>query len=206
MDNIINFKKKMQMNIGGLYKMREIKKERMLEIEGTVSEILQGVDFSESPYVDIVHLVKKDGFTVNPTHMPIDTTGCIFVDEKLGKNGRTILVNTRFKNPDNESDVVFKKSRFITAHEYGHYKLHKKAGEPMYAHRDTYHRTDKIELEADYFARSILMPLDQFKAYQEVANDIGKNDEEFTVLTLSRIFNVTRNKTKKRMEDILVLN
>lgn len=204
MTNIINFMQA-QRNVGDFHDMRELKKERMLEIEGTVSNILQGIDFSESPYVDIVHLVKKDNFTVNPTNMPIETTGCIFVDDNLGKNGRTILVNTRFKNPDNESDVVFKKSRFITAHEYGHFKLHKQIGEPMYAHRDTYHRTDKIELEADYFARSILMPLEQFKAYQKAANDIGKNDEEFTILTLSRIFNVTMNKARKRTEDLLVI-
>lgn len=46
------------------------------------------------------------------------------------------MVNKVFDNPDNEEDVVFKKSRFITAHEYGHYILHKSSEQTLYAHRD----------------------------------------------------------------------
>lgn len=118
---------------------------------------------------------------------------------------RIIMVNTKFKNPDNEEDVVFKKSRFITAHEYGHFILHKEDGHPIYAHRDTDHREDDIELEADYFARSLLMPLDNFKMYYNAINEIGNGDEVFTVTVLSRLFKVTKNKVKKRVEDITIL-
>lgn len=185
-------------------RMLNIEKSRMLEIEDITSKLLQNVDFEKSPYVDIVSLVKKDGFEVEPNEMDIETTGCLLVNNDEKNRKRLILVNTFFKNPENESDVVFKKSRFITAHEYGHFILHREEGQPIYAHRDTYHRTEPIELEADYFARSILMPLSQFKMYHEILNQMGNNDEKFTVELLSKIFKVTRNKAKKRMEDLLL--
>lgn len=187
-------------------RMSNIEKSRMLQIEEITSNILDGIDFEKTPYVDIVSLVEKDGFEVEPSEMDIDTTGCLLVSDDTRNRQRLILVNTTFKNPENESDVVFKKSRFITAHEYGHFILHKEDGQPIYAHRDTYHRTEPIELEADYFARSILMPLEQFKSYYEILNQLGNNDEKFTIGLLSKLFKVTKNKAKKRVEDLLVLN
>lgn len=187
-------------------KMLNIEKSRMLEIEEITSKLLNGINFEKSPYIDIVSLVEKNGFEVEPNEMDIETTGCLLVSDDTKNKKRLILVNTIFKNPENEPDVVFKKSRFITAHEYGHFILHKEDGQPIYAHRDTYHRTEPIELEADYFARSILMPLEQFKSYYEILNQLGKNDEKFTIGLLSKLFKVTRNKAKKRVEDLLVLN
>lgn len=165
-----------------------------------------GLDFEKSPYVDIVSMVKKEAFEVKTSEMDIETTGCLLVDNSGNSNERIIIVNTKFRNPDNEKDVVFKKSRFITAHEYGHFKLHSKDGQKIYAHRDTYHRTEPIELEADYFARSILMPLTQFKLYYEIVKEIAENDEKFQLNILSKLFGVTRNKVKMRMEDLSIYN
>ncbi|MBQ7919329.1 MAG: ImmA/IrrE family metallo-endopeptidase [Lachnospiraceae bacterium] len=204
MGTIVKFKS-VQMKKGD-DKMPNIEKSRMLEIEKITTKLLAGVDLDKSPCVDIVSLVKKDGFKVEPNDMDIDTTGCVLVSDDAKNKKRLILVNTMFRNPENEVDVVFKKSRFITAHEYGHFILHKEEGQPIYAHRDTYHRTEPIELEADYFARSILMPLSQFKVYYEILNQMGNNDEKFTVGLLSKIFKVTSNKVRKRVEDLLVLD
>lgn len=190
---------------GGEQKMTDIKKERMIAIEKITSDLLKDVNFGHSPYVDIVSLVKKDNFVVEPTAMDMETTGCLLVNEDVNNPKRLIAVNTFFKNPDNESDVVFKKSRFITAHEYGHFILHREQGEPIYAHRDTYHRTEPNELEADYFARSILMPLSQFKVYYDILNNMGNNDSSFTVEMLSKLFKVTRNKVNKRIGDLSAL-
>lgn len=212
MNNIIKFHG--LTHKGGEQKMTEfeksttsvIEKRKMLEIERKTADLLKGVDFEKSPYVDIVSLVKKDNFKVEPTPMDIETTGCLFVNEDENNPNRLITVNTFFKNPENESDVVFKKSRFITAHEYGHFILHQEQGEPIYAHRDTYHRKEPNELEADYFARSILMPLNQFSTYYDILNEMGNNDEPFTVEMLSKLFKVTKNKVKKRIGDLLVLS
>lgn len=200
MERIITFKRK-NCYVGDDYYMEYIGKDRMWDIENKVKDIIKDIDFKVNPCIDITKLVKSDNFTVTPTLMDEETTGVLYVN---GDN-RMILVNKVFKNPDNEEDVVFKKSRFITAHEYGHYILHKEKGKPIYAHRDTYHRTELIELEADYFARSILMPLDIFKKYYDILNNIGGNDRGFTTMVLSKIFNVTRNKVNKRMEDLLTL-
>ncbi len=205
MNNIIDFDVRLQKR-NGEDMNNKILKDKMLEIENITKKILENIDLTQSPYVDIVPLVKKEGFIVEPHDMPIDTTGCLFVNDKAEANKKIIMVNTHFKNPDNETDVILKKSRFITAHEYGHFVLHKKEGEPIYAHRDSDHRTDQIELEADYFARSILMPIKQFKLYYNVLNDFGNHDNNFTIEMLSELFKVTQNKIQKRMEDLLVLN
>lgn len=117
--------------------MSTIEKQRMLEIEEIATRLLKDESFDDSPSVDIVSIVEKDGFDVRPKEMPISTTGCLFVNDDKKSKERTILVNTRFKNPENEKDVIFKKSRFITAHEYGHFILHKQPEQPLYAHRDS---------------------------------------------------------------------
>lgn len=202
MGNIIKFR--VCKRKGGEKNMPEIKKEKMLEIEEATKRLLNGIDFKKTPYVDIVSMVKRDNFEVEPKEMDIETTGCLFVNDS--ENERLIMVNTIFKNPDNEQDVVFKKSRFITAHEYGHFILHRENDKPFYAHRDTYHRTAPIELEADYFARSILMPLDQFRMYFELLNQMGNDDRKFTIEMLSKLFKVTRNKVSARVEDLLILS
>lgn len=183
----------------------ELKKKKMLEIEKKVSQIIKDIDFTKNPSLDIVPLVEKDGFVVKPTLMPLGITGCLLVNEKDMANDKTILVNKVFKNTSNEENIVLKKSRFITAHEYGHYILHKQKNQPIYAHRDTDHREEEKEQEADYFARSILMPFKVFQMYEKVCNEITSNDTNFTIMLLSEAFCVTQNKVKKRMEDMSLL-
>jgi hypothetical protein len=177
-----------------------LSKERKVQIEEVVREIVKDVDFNALHFVDIVSIVKKDGFVVEPHEMDIETTGCLFIDAT--NSSRTIWVNTEFKNPDNDDDVVFKKSRFITAHEYGHFKLHNS----FTAHRDTYHREEPLELEADYFARSILMPLRYFNLCYTAVYEFSKQDIGYTTTILSQYFNVTKNKVSKRIADLCELN
>ena len=177
--------------------MEDITITRKKEIETVVRGILGNVGSIETPEVDIVSLVEKDNFEVETKDMDIDTTGLLFVNED---GERLIVVNTSFKNPDKEDDVVFKKSRFITAHEYGHFILHK----DLCAHRDTYHRTEEKEIEADYFARSLLMPLHTFRVYYNFLKELS-NEDSYVVETLCRIFKVTKNKVQKRVGDLSVL-
>ena len=206
MGDIINFKKINHTNVqkrGGV--MEDITKKRKQEIEKTVQKILFKEELlKDGPSLDVVRFVKKAGFKVLIEDMDIDTTGLLLVNDD--DKTKIIVVNEKFKNPNNESDIVVKKSRFITAHEYGHYILHKKEGEPIYAHRDTYHSTEEKELEADYFARSLLMPIKTFDLFYQTANEIGNNDENFTVEILSRAFGVTKSKVKKRIGDLALLN
>lgn len=179
-------------------------KKRRLHIEQVVNDVIERNDLGASPYIDITSLVKKDGFDIQAHLMPIDTTGCIFVNdvEDSGEKERLIIVNRVFRNPESEEDVIFKKSRFITAHEYGHYILHIPEGQKLYAHRDSDKRDEPEEQEADFFARCILMPKKYFKAFYELGNEFG-NDENFTIYILSKIFKVTQNKVRMRINEIL---
>lgn len=181
----------------------KIKKEKMEYIEKRVNEILTENNISPSPSVDIVSLVRNDGFVVEPAKMDKDTTGRLIVDDSKIHKQRIISVNTSFTNPKNESNIILKKSRFITAHEYGHFVLHnEKLGQPTYAHRDTHHRTEPIEQEADYFARSILMPSDIFKKTYLLIKSFGIKKKKERIRLLSEFFTVTIDKASKRLEDL----
>lgn len=198
--------------IRGTKEMLDITTKEKLDIEEKVGEILSSYEFSSlkgnnSLIVDIVQLVKGSQFDVQTSEMDINTTGCLFVNDldtiMNTKKNRLIVVNKDFKNNDNDENVVLKKSRFITAHEYGHFILHKKEGIPIYAHRDSDRRTDPEELEADYFARSILMPYELFKQYVETIKLLNLYDDiKDAALLLSNIFKVTKDKAYKRLNDL----
>ena len=204
MEGKIIFLKNQLATLGG-DTMSKIEREKMIEIEKRVREITKELDFEKSLSVDIVSLVKKDGFQVKTKMMPIETTGVLLVNDNAERNKRIIIVNKQFTNPDNEDDVIFKKSRFITAHEYGHFLLHKSADKSLYAHRDSDKREEALELEADYFARSLLMPLPYFKTCVDILSEMAIDDKEFSVAMLSKLFKVTRKKVRSRMEDLHTL-
>ena len=50
------------------------------------------------------------------------------------------------------------------------------------------------------------MPIKTFDLFYQTANEIGNNDENFTVEILSRAFGVTKSKVKKRIGDLALLN
>ncbi len=100
-----------------------------------------------------------------------------FVDAEATTH-RLIIVNDKFKNPNNENNAKVRKSRFITAHEYGHFILHKQPEEALYAHRDSDKRENDLELEADYFARAILMPAETFLVFVDLLDEIVKKQRK----------------------------
>lgn len=114
-NNIIVFKK--------VKHIKRITEERMMEIEKITANILSEhhVDFWKDPCIDVVSIVKQDEFNVVPVSMPMDTTGCLLVNDDPLEYKWLIIVNKDFKNPENENDIIFKESRFVTTHEYGHY-------------------------------------------------------------------------------------
>lgn len=205
LNNYILYKKRKGCN------MPDITRERKIEIENEVHQILSETGYNPFPQnsliVDIVQLVKANDFAVQTSEMDLNTTGCLIVNDlepvmDTNKN-RLIVVNKNFKNNNNDNNVILKKSRFITAHEYGHFILHKQEGQPIYAHRDTAHRTDPEELEADYFARSILMPYESVIQYVNVIKSLNiYNNIKESIPLLSTIFKVTKDKVSKRLDDI----
>lgn len=195
---------KMDNDLSGTY---ELSREDMLRIEEIVQPLLADISFKESPCVDIVPLVRKDGFNVITRKLDINTTGYIHANGDMNDYQRLIVINTEFKNVHYEDDIILKKSRFVTAHEYGHFKLHRQDSEPFFSeHRDTDNKADKKELEADYFARSLLMPVEQFKMYFKIFNELKRGDQMSVVKLLSKIFRVTTEKVKCRIKDMAMLN
>lgn len=193
----------------------DISREKKIEIEKKVEQILDKSNYKKTDIIDIVSFVKDNGFVVQKADLPINTTGYLVVNDddpidETSNTHRLIVVNNEFKNPDNEKDVRQKKSRFITAHEYGHFILHKRDNK-MYAHRDSDKRKTPEELEADYFARSILMPAKPFLSLSHCLDILIENPNNTDIHSkkvefLSSYFNVTRNKVIKRLGDIEVLN
>lgn len=214
MSNIISFEERNKRR-GGIH-MMEIGQAKKKKIEKKVYEILTQKSLADKKYIDIVECVRQDDFLVQSADLGMQVTGCLAVNDENTVDDRgyhkLIVVNEKYDNPDNEKDVVLKKSRFITAHEYGHYILHKPQARPIYAHRDTIHRKEPKELEADYFARSILMPAKSFlsinNALDKLQDELGMPNEnfyKFKLHYLSEHFKVTKNKVEKRLGDIELL-
>lgn len=216
MGNIIKFSSYYRKK--GRMLMKDIENTRKAEIERRVDEILVQSGVKHLSAVDIVPLVRSHNFLVQTADLPLDTTGYLVVNDKEPVDEdkqyhRLIVVNNKFQNSSSEENIVLKKSRFITAHEFGHFILHKQANEPLYAHRDSGARENQKELEADYFARSILMPRKTLLALNGMVDEATKADEtmteeekkEFKVHYFSSFFKVTKNKAQKRIGDIEVL-
>lgn len=206
-----NLKKMRKKNMPSTKEYKDIDIKRKFKIEKKVEDILKRNGcFKESTYpIDIVSLVKNDGFVIQTSEMDIQTTGLLIVNDNeyvMGtRTHRLIVVNKILTNENKDENYILKKSRFITAHEYGHFILHKKENEAIYAHRDSWNSDSPKEIEADYFARSILMPHKIFRTFYEVAQETCENDENMIQYLLATIFKTTMDKTRKRINDLAEL-
>jgi len=168
-------------------------------IEEKVDNIILENEALHTPAFDIVKFLKAEGFAVAAKLLDDDTTGMLLVDdENFVPNTTThklIVINNLLQEQDN----YIQRRRFIIAHEYAHYVLHKE-GRIQYAHRDTSKRDSPIEKEADFFARCLLMP---GKAIRGLLNldfiKVLSIDDKISLV--SRIFNVTPKKAKQRLEE-----
>ena len=114
--------------------------------------------------VNIVSICNRLNISVFERPLPSGVSGFIVIQEEPFKNfetGRLIMVNS--------SDSAARK-RFTIAHELAHYVLHKKEGEPIYAHRDA-GQHGGIETEANIFASNLLMPKALVKKYLSIFDD-----------------------------------
>lgn len=99
------------------------------------------------------------------------------------------------------SERSLEKKRFVIAHLLGHYELHYKFGEALYAHRELSDKGKK-EKEADYFARCLLMPVKCFRTeYLDFANK-GLTEDDIVTL-LQKHFSIPYSEVVKRIEEII---
>lgn len=175
--------------------------ERKSQIEEVVARLMQREADLQTPNFDLASFLStQNDFLIGEQDMETGTTGILLVNQReklpnLGTN-RLILTSTRLQyGPDYQA-----RRRFIVAHEYAHFNLHMNE-EVLYAHRDTDHRDDPIEEEADFFARCLLMPRAQ------VESELSKLSEDSTasekVEWISQKFGVTEKKARQRLKEDL---
>lgn len=152
------------------------------------------------PAFDITSfLITNESFSIATMYIDDDTTGMLIVDDdnhiQNTTTHRLIIINGMLQ----EKPDYIQRRRFITAHEYGHFSLHKKESK-QYAHRDTQSKEKPEEIEAEYFARCLLMPE---KTIKELLNlktiqELGLREK---INTVARMFNVTTSKAQQRLQN-----
>lgn len=147
-------------------------------------------------------LTEKYGFVIGVQPLDKNTTGILIVDDDNyilnTQSHKLISVNTNLGASD---EYIYNlKKRFIIAHEFAHYMLHKKDN-TQFAHRDSDKKENLEEKEADYFARCLLMP----RKLIEDALNVGNINEQnlcTKASVISRLFAVTIKKAKMRIEEL----
>ncbi len=184
-----------------LYNCDELSNEDKLRIDNAILQLKEehGVDDFSMDFIS--YLKDNEEFEIMDCALDDDTTGMLFVDLntplklKNITSNKLIVINEHLKIDEDYA----KKRRFIAAHEYGHYILHRQ-GQHQYAKRDTGHIHNHEELEAEYFARSFLMPAPYVKFIYNAKKE--KNSFYEIVNLVAAIFNVTTKKARVRLQEL----
>lgn len=187
--------------------MKKLTCERKKEINEKVDSLMLEKQMTEPGFDLIAKLTDPKTFSdrrpfqIVTQTLDEDTTGILLVDDNNNipntNTHKLIAINTLLQS----SQDYRKRRRFIIAHEYGHYILHKQ-NDTQYAHRDTRNKNDIIEQEADYFARCLLMP-EKFINQVLKLNFAQNLDLEGKADLISRLFNVTKKKAYQRLDEDL---
>ena len=176
--------------------------ERRQEIEKIVDEIIVKNSLAVPGFDLTRFLTKEYDFKIGAQALDENTTGILLVDDDRyipdTDTHRLISVN---RDLGVEDEYVYNlKRRFIVAHEFAHFILHKNE-HTQFAHRDTDKKDTPEEREADYFARCLLMPR---KLLCDVLDVDGIKEQSLCdkANIISRLFSVTLNKAKIRIEEL----
>lgn len=187
----------------------QIINQKLEELEKIASDTLNKNNFSDS-HVDIVKLIRSNDFLIRTMYLDDSVTGLLLVDDNntiLDTDSHRLIVVKRM-NPNDE--YAYEKSRFIAAHEFAHYLLHKR-DKQQFAHRDKkrYGNIFKMsEWEADALARCILMPKSKVKKIVEKykENSAGKViTSDMLIGEVARTFEVTPVKANQRLEELNII-
>jgi len=167
-----------------------------LELENQVIDFLIDCTEHYKDSVDIVSIARQKGFSVQRLNMGDNTTGMMLCDDNYFIAGTTTQRLIVVKK-----GLTEEQSRFIVAHELGHFAF-KPTEKHRISHREyTSLRTSKEEQKADYFASALLMPKDKIIGLIKKCVEQQNNEREI-VLKISKIFKVSEAKAYKRFCDI----
>jgi Zn-dependent peptidase ImmA (M78 family) len=153
---------------------------------------------------DITKFVISKGFKVESRSFGDENiTGMVMVNEH--ENIRDSGTNKLIVLNDNLS---YQRARFITAHEYAHYALHKREDQPLFACRDDRTRNKSVEeLEAEALARCLLMPKpfveSAVRLLEQKSNGSLRRSELPPMIAF--LFDVTVDKSTIRLEELRMI-
>lgn len=173
-----------------------------LQIDQIIDDLRKKYSTLKENNFDLTLFLKNNyDFEIVEAPLGDDTTGFIMVDDcnklefKNFPTHKIIVTNSSlFKFTD-----YLQKRRFILAHEFGHYVLHKEKDQIQFAKRDTEHFNTKEEQEAEYFARSLLMPKNEVT---KIAIETNYSSISKLVEKIKSSFNVTENKARYRLQEL----
>lgn len=170
------------------------------DIEKRVSEIFKETQLFEIP-VRIVAIAQFYGFSVFKTNeMEDNESGLIIISEDIkNKYGtdKVIIFNKKHS---------VRRNRFTIAHELGHYLLHKKEPEEIYAHRDLGVYNEE-ERDANSFASALLMPKESVeKIVKELKEEYSDEILEYALVScIAKKFNVSEQVAEVRLRKLEIL-
>ena len=163
---------------------------RYARIETLTGDVLRRSDVSTPP-VPIERLVAEHGIDVRYGDLGA-------VSGLMVREGRSVTIGVN----DQHSPL---RQRFTMAHEFGHFLLHNDIDEhfdELYTVRRVHNRDDRSsmavdvdEIEANFFAATILMP----KPFLDASNAIDRLDSNSGVAELARTFNVSQHAMSLRL-------
>lgn len=176
--------------------------ERRQEIETFVNEFIDENKLNTPGFDLIKFLTQKYDFKIGAQNLEKNTTGILLVnDDDVIPNTDTHMLISVNRDLGVDDEYIYNlKKRFIIAHEFAHFMLHKNE-HTQFAHRDTDKKNSPEEREADYFARCLLMPRELVSKILNVDN-IKEQSLCDKASIISRLFVVTITKAKARIEEL----
>lgn len=163
---------------------------RYWKINQIVDRLLEERSITE-PYVPIERVAKNFGIEIRAGDLD-EVSGVLM------RNSNVLMIGVNSKQS-------VQRQRFTVAHELGHYILH----EGISSHLDLDFRvnfrspessqaTDVEEIEANYFAASILMP----KSFLDMDNAVEALDSDSKVESLAKRYKVSRHAMSLRLVNL----
>jgi hypothetical protein len=156
---------------------------------------------SEKHEVDVVGIASHLGLSIHfvdlQTAYDKNTLGMIVPAKKI------ILCDISTEPHGSRKEQNERILRFTLAHEIGHYQLHKHyMADPLFYHNLNHQEQSRIEIQANRFGSSIIMPDYSFKArYNFLFRKVGL-DQGLTIRELSEDFNVSQQVVRYRIKEL----
>ena len=171
-------------------------KSRQLVIEKIAESVRDECSITDYGFQNIFEAAEKIGYRI--IRYPIGNDA--FLGFALIKDTERII----FSN----SSLILSREIFSVAHEIGHQKLHLSEQGRTLIRDDDFTNRDELEIEANYFAACLLMPIEKVDKFIRLELN-GKNINIWSGLDIARIqtaFNVSYDMVLIRLKELGILD